>query len=217
MNGDTPEQPSVPSSASPSPDEPRQSASDRHPTEEPHSPWNYSGVAAPSSVREYAQAPTANPYSNRSIEVEWTASEFIAHSKGVEWFVALGIVTVVVDVLLYFWARDVFTVVIITIMAVLFGVVAARKPRVVQYRINSNGLLIGQKFFAYANFRAFAVIDDGPFSTLMFIPAKRLMPPISVYYEPDDEERILSVLGQYLPMEHGEHDFVDRLTRRIRF
>lgn len=211
MNGDKPEQSPVPPAASTEPD----AASDLQPDKEPDSPWSYNSAA--SSAYQQPQARTANPYSTPVFEVSWTASEFIAHSKSPRWFVMLGVATVVVDVLLYLWTRDIFTVVIITVMAGLFGFMAGRKPRVIEYKINGNGLFIGAKFFPYASFRSFAIIDDGPFSTLMFMPAGRFMPPVSVYYEPKDEERIMNVLGNYLPMEHGEHDLVDRLARRIRF
>lgn len=213
MNGDEPEKRTTdPAQASTDPQEPQRPPA----APEPDSPWQYKAAdSQPASMADDTQPQTAP--SNAAADVTWTASEFIAHNKGIGWYLALGACTIVLDVLLFLWTRDVFTAVVLPVFAILFGIIAARKPRVMEYRLNGNGLFIGGRFYPYNDFKSFSIMDEGAFSSIMFLPVRRFMPSVSVYYEPKDEERVLQVLAQYLPMEHREHDLADKLARRIRF
>ncbi len=49
------------------------------------------------------------------------------------------------------------------------------------------------------------------------MPLKRFMPPITLYYPPDQEDAVINALAAYLPHEDRTHDPVDRLMRKIRF
>jgi hypothetical protein len=102
-------------------------------------------------------------------------------------------------------------------MAILLGVVAGRKPRVMDYKLDNGGLTIGETFHPYGEFRSFAIMEDGAFLSITFLPLKRFMPPVSVYYSPEDQEKITDVLSHHLPMEMRQRDAVDRFSRRIRF
>jgi hypothetical protein len=175
--------------------------------------WQYTQDApAPAAAPNVPSMPAYVPQ-----EVEWTASEFVAHNKGTGWFAALGAGSVVLAALVYLLTRDLISAIIIIVVALLLGVSGGRKPRILHYRINDSGLAIGDKFYAYSEFKSFSVMEEGAFSSVMFIPLKRFMPPISIYYEPTDEERIVEVIAYFLPMENREHDVLDNLVRRIRF
>ena len=43
------------------------------------------------------------------------------------------------------------------------------------------------------------------------------MPPLSIYYPPDQEDEIVNVLGMFLPYADAKNDPFDRLMARIRF
>ncbi len=43
------------------------------------------------------------------------------------------------------------------------------------------------------------------------------MPPLSVYFDPADETKVVSLLGGQLPLEEGGLDAVEKLARRLRF
>jgi hypothetical protein len=184
----------------------------------PESPWQYrsSAPSQPAPAATFNQQSGTQVYDGPS-EVTWSASEFIAHNKGIGWFVALAAVTVAIDIALYLLIKDVLTAVVVPVFAILFGITAARKPRVMEYRLNGVGLYIGSRFYPYGEFKSFSIQEDGAFASIVFSPLKRFMPPTSIYFGPDDEDKIFAVLSQHLPMEHLEHDFVDRLSRRIRF
>lgn len=189
------------------------------PSPDADSPWQYrTENAAPAPARQTGLTNAQPlPQAPEGIEAVWSASEFIDHDKNLSWYLILGGVTLVIDVILYFWTHDFVSIVAVTIMAALLGVMASRKPRVLSYRLDDAGLTVGNVFHPYAEFRSFAIIEDGALQSITFLPAKRFLPPISVFYAPEDEARITDVLAQYLPMEMRRQDAIDRLSRRIRF
>jgi hypothetical protein len=51
----------------------------------------------------------------------------------------------------------------------------------------------------------------------VFTPLQRFSPLTTIYYDPNDEERIVDLLANRLPMEERKRDAIDRLMWRIRF
>lgn len=149
--------------------------------------------------------------------VTWTASEFVAHDKSAGWYAMLAVVAVVLATLIYILTKDVVSVVVVIIAGLLLGIYGAHKPRQLEYRIDKQGVGIGQKYHGYNEFKSFSVVPEGAFSSIIFMPLKRFALPITIYYAPNDEERILAFLSDQLPFEEYRHDAVDKLMRNIRF
>lgn len=150
-------------------------------------------------------------------DVEWTASEYVAHQKGPFWYVIFGAGGLVVAAGIYLITHDVFSVVVISILAGILGYYSSRTPRVLTYRLDHAGLTIANKFHPYGEFKSFAVVDEGAFSSIVFASLKRFMPPVSIYFAPDDEQRVTEMLASHLPMQPADRDGFDRLMRSIRF
>jgi hypothetical protein len=149
--------------------------------------------------------------------VSWTASEYIAHNKGLSWFVLLGIVLFAAAALLYVLTKEIVTSVMVSVAGITFGVFAARSPRVLEYTIDSRGVSIGQKLYPYTELKSFDVTEEGPLPAILLEPLKRFLPPITVFYDQNEEQAILEVLGSYLPHQEKKPDAVDKLMRHIRF
>lgn len=180
--------------------------------------WEYkSENVTPSTSPQESPRPMSQPAGAQGESVTWTASEFVAHNKGMGWYGVLALAAGALAAVAYLLTKDVVSSAIIIIVGILFGVSATRKPRILNYKVDSSGLTIGQKFYPYAEFKSFSVMEEGAFSSIMFLPLKRFMPPINIYYDPADEDKITLVLSQHLPVEHRTHDVVDRFLGRIRF
>lgn len=150
-------------------------------------------------------------------EVSWTASEYIDHAKGPNWFIMFGLGLAVLVIATYFVSKDILASVLIGVAGMTFGVFAARQPRVLEYRLSSSGVTIGPKFYSFTEFKSFSVMDEGALQSILLTPLKRFMPPLTIYYAPNDEAMILDKLADYLPVEQREHDLTDRLAKRLRF
>ena len=149
--------------------------------------------------------------------VTWTASEFIAHDKSAGWYLMLAAGSLLLAGLVYLITRDFISVGVVIAAGLLLAIYGSHQPRQLEYTVNQQGIGIGQKHYAYDEFSSFAVVSEGTVSGLVFMPLRRFALPITIYYAPEDEEKIINVLADRLPLEEHRLDAVDRLTRRIRF
>lgn len=149
--------------------------------------------------------------------ISWHASEYVEHQKAPGWYMILGLAALVIVVVVYLLTKDILSTVVIGIGAVLFGMVAARPPRTLDFVINSSGISIAGKLYSYEMFKTFSIIEDGAIHSIQLLPLKRFMPPLSLYYPPEQEDAVIQTLSMYVPYQDAGHDMFDRLMSRIRF
>lgn len=149
--------------------------------------------------------------------IRWTASEFIHHEKSLDWYLALAVIDIVVAAITYLVLHDMVTTVVVIIAGISLGFYAGWKPNQKTYTLSASGLTIGQRFYGYDEFQAFSKVEEGAFSGIQLTPLKRFSAPVNMYYDPKDEEVILGILGDRLPMQEAKHDLMDNLIKRIRF
>ena len=164
-------------------------------------------------------SPHASPGSTTPVgdAVSWTASEYVAHPKNSGWYAGLIGFTLLVAVAVYLATSDIFSTIIIVVLGVIVGVFAARQPNVLEYKLDAAGIHIGQRSYAYSTFKSFSLVADGPFGHISLSPLRRFMPPLAIHYAPEDEDKIIDVLADYLPYEEPKRDIVEGISRRVRF
>jgi hypothetical protein len=177
-------------------------------SEEPASQWQFRNEESPESQ-------SAAP--ERHDPVEWTASEYIAHEKGLSWYVLLGLAIVAFAAIVYGVTGELISSVVIVVMGIAFGAFAARQPQELNYSLDNDALHVGGRSYGYSQFKSFTIVDEGPIHSIMLMPLQRFMPPLSVYYAPEDEDKIANALSSYLPYEDRKQDVVDRIMRKVRF
>ncbi len=164
------------------------------------------------------QAATATDKTpNDGLSFSWTASEYIDHKQGFAWFVALAVATVLLAVGLWLLSGDYFGSGIIITLGVVVGIFARRSPRQLKYEVSGDGLKIEEKLYPFNLFKTFSVVQDGILTSIDLTPIKRFMPPVSAYFDPGDQDKILAVLEEHLPYEEKTLDRIESLTRRLRF
>jgi hypothetical protein len=187
---------------------------------EPDEPAEPGVVVAPEGETAAGPLPAAPPpetVQGDDNSISWTASEYVAHDKSPGWYLALMIGAAGLSVLIYLMTHDFISVGVVLISALLIGSYGSRRPRQLEYRVDQHGIAIGGKNYSYRQFRYFSVVPEGAFSSMVFIPLSRFALPLSIYYAPEDEEKILAVLSDHLPFEPEHRDPIDNLMRRIRF
>ena len=150
-------------------------------------------------------------------DVVWSASAFIHHERGASWYAALFIGALALIAIVYVISKDMITVIIFAVLAGAIAALARRKPGNVDYRVASNGVQIDQKFYGYELFKSFSLTQDSGIKTVILNPLKRFMPPISMFYPPENEDQIVGIISSVLPEEKPTGEAIDRLARRLRF
>jgi hypothetical protein len=165
----------------------------------------------------YANPDDAPAFHGTEEPIHWTATEFVAHQKSMNWYLALTGVIAVLAFIAFWLTPDPISSAVIVICGILFGVYAGHKPRELEYSIDSATLTIGSRHFPLAQFRSFTVVKESVATSITLLPLKRFAPALTLYFDPEDEQPIVDTLSQRLPLEDRSHDPVDRLMRRIRF
>lgn len=186
------------------------------PAAQPQPPTAQPSVVQPPAPSASPPAPAATVSSDGNA-ISWTASEYLIHHKSSGWYIALGGITAALAILIWLVTEDIVSVVVVSIVGLVFGIGASRQPRVLDYRVDEQGLHMGNKTYAYEEFKSFSVLVEESLSSILLIPLKRFMPGVSIYYPPEQELAIAQVLGLYLPHEERKPDMVDRLMHKVRY
>jgi cbb3-type cytochrome oxidase subunit 3 len=187
--------------------------------QEDNTPWEYkpdgSGPPEDSGGDEPAEpeAPSKKPPHS----VAWQAPEFIEHDHGAGWFLLLIFTTLIFAGITYWISHgSIFGTGIMIVLGGILWAYARQKPGQAQYEISASGISVNNKVYKYSDFKSFTIFREGPLSIVNLFPLKRFMPPVSAYFDPKDEKKIVDVLGNYLPYEDRQLDSIDRLSRRLR-
>lgn len=164
---------------------------------------------------QYQQAATSPIPKPEEQEVQWTASEFIAHEKSFGWYALFLLGALVLAAIIYLLTRDKVSTAVVPAVAIILLIAANRKPRVLDYAVTEHGLTIGPRTYLYMEFKSFSVMRQEAFPSIMLMPMRRFMPPISIYYDPQDEDRIVQAIAAYLPFEEHQRDLFDQLVDRL--
>jgi hypothetical protein len=180
-------------------------------------------AAAPSQYVGEAlnEAPAAQPElatdDREEQPIAWEASEYVHHEKNTGWFMVLVVATLLLATFAFVVMKSFTFALLVCVMAVAIVIFARRPPRILRYSLTAQGLDIDGRHYSYHDFRAFAVVQDGPLYSILLIPVKRFMPSVTVYFPEEHGEAIVDFLGQILPMEEHGLDLMEQLARRLRF
>jgi hypothetical protein len=150
-------------------------------------------------------------------EVRWQASEFIDHQKSAGWFLLLAFGAVIGAMLMYLITNSIFSTVIVVLAVLTFGMTAKQRPQTLTYVISATALQVGDKKYQFDDFRTFSIQQEGALYSVFLEPIRRFMPPVSIYFDPADGEKIFDILASHIPHTERKPDPIENLMRRIRF
>ena len=111
----------------------------------------------------------------------WSALEYEEKERSKDWFWALGII-VVTSSLASIIFENYFFAALLTLSGFLLGFFAVKKPDLVTYELNSQGLVIRNRLYPYENIKSFWIqIDMGGeinLKPILFIHSERVFMPI---------------------------------------
>ena len=110
-----------------------------------------------------------------------------------------------------------FSLAVVAVMAVAVLVYASKQPRVLSYILDDDGISIDSKLYPYSQFRSFAVIEDVAWHAIDLEPTQRFMPRLTIMFDSDDFQPIVNVLSKKMIEVHRQPDWVERLTRYLKF
>lgn len=149
--------------------------------------------------------------------ISWSASEYIQHHKSASWYLSLTSGGLVLVGLILLITRDLFASIAVLLALATLGIYAGRKPATKQFTISEQGVNVDDTLYQYDMFRSFSVVEEGGIDSIWLKPLKRFSPMVVMYFSPEDEQKIVDMLANFLPNEQRELDNIDKLSKRMRF
>jgi hypothetical protein len=144
---------------------------------------------------------------------QWIVEEYDRHIRGTLWHVltiSVGIILVI-----YALATDNFLFAIIIILsAIILFLQSAVEPSKVPFAITDLGVVLGNRFYNYNEFRAFYMIYNQETQTLFFDTKAALRPDLRIPMSDQDPMEIRDTLQAVLDEDlEKEEPLADRAAR----
>ncbi len=149
--------------------------------------------------------------------VTWKSAEYMTHTKTSQWYIVFLVCTFLVAGLILLLTREWLASITILIVGASAGFFASRPPSERQYEINEHEVKIDQRSFPLESFKSFSVVEEGTQDSIWLKPVKRFAPFQIIYFHAEDEQRIIDILGLFLPHEERELDHLDLLSKKLKF
>lgn len=130
----------------------------------------------------------------RDYNISWQEYEYEFYEKSIDWFWALGIITISVAITAIVLNNLLFALLII-VGSIALSIYAVREPDLVYYEINQRGVMVGNHLYPYSSLDSFWINHNGEKSELLISSKKLLMPHIVI---PINEEVDTELLRDYL-------------------
>lgn len=85
----------------------------------------------------------------------------------------------------------------------------------IKYTLSGKGLMEGEKFYGYEDYKSFGVLKDEGNFAIVLVPRKRFSTVVTIYFPEEKGEEIVDMFGARLPMEEVKLDFLDKLVRML--
>ena len=152
-----------------------------------------------------------------NVYLSWEAEEYEHLPKQNWWFVALGIVTLLLAVVAVFM-QNYFFALFIAVAGLTVAVFAKQKPRKVRFSVVSDGMEIGSRLYHFEDLSSFWIFYDPPLFKELSIKSKKIfMPYIRAPLGETDPEKIREILLKFLPEEKQNESFISLLSRVVGF
>lgn len=146
----------------------------------------------------------------------WEAFEHAHSPKEKDWFWALGIVSVTLACVAFFFGNILFGILII-IAGGTFGIVATKAIDLVEFSITNDGIRVNDHVYTYDTFRNFAIVERSFEPPLLVCDMHTLLSPhlyipLSEEIEPDTVRELLSKhlteIQRTIPFSHTLTEFL---------
>lgn len=131
------------------------------------------------------------------LSLKWQAPEYHHYERSTDWYWAVGIITVCLIALSFFFGNPLLGVLIL-LSAIILIYFVFRVPNMIDYEINNRGIIVGKELLPYKTLEAFWIETRAHEPKLILKSKKTLQPLIVIPIHEDSVDDIGSVLNQFV-------------------
>jgi hypothetical protein len=140
---------------------------------------------------------------------QWQIPEYMEHVRSTRWYIVMVALAVILIIYSIFTANFLFALVIILIVFIVF-LKSYAPPRILDFQITDEGLVLGNQFYAYSKIKSFYVIYKPPAVKKVFFDLKGFSPSLSIWLDDMSplpiREKLLEHLEEDLEKERQSTD-----------
>ncbi|TSD03149.1 MAG: Uncharacterized protein Athens071416_210 [Parcubacteria group bacterium Athens0714_16] len=145
-------------------------------------------------------------------KISWSAQEFEYKEKSIDWFWAVWIVSIGLAVLSIFLDNLLFAIIVV-LGAFTLSLQSVKKPRMIEFETNDEGVIIDKKLYLYNTLESFWIIGK---EKKAIIKSKKLVVPFLILPLENTDQRYLReyLLGHIKEEEMSEpmaHAIMEKL------
>ena len=150
-------------------------------------------------------------------EIEWQAPAFEFREKTPDWYWSLGLLTVAIFIATIVVHNFLFGFIVL-LSGFSLALYGAKKPETVTFKIDSEGIKIGNKIYDYKNLKCFWIDSHPPYRNNILIESKKpLMPQLTMPLGNVDQKKIKEFLTRFIGEKEINEPIAITLARIIGF
>lgn len=145
-------------------------------------------------------------------EVTWRAAEYEYVEKNVIWYLGVGVAGFIL-VLLALWQKNFFFAVFIAIAAAVLIAMGRKRPQVVEFMVNEEGVMIGKRFFLFEQFQSFSLRERPErLHELVLVKKTAVAPFIKIPVDARAAAQMRELLTTKLPEAEYQESLLDLIA-----
>lgn len=135
--------------------------------------------------------------------IHWTGYEFEYKERTADWFWAVGIIFVCITIVSFLYGNAIFGLFIL-LSGIMVLINSNKPPRLINYELTTNGLMIDDKLYPYIDFKTFWVTESKFDSPKLLLRTNKITNPIYIItIETDyvDPKAVRDFLLDHIPEE----------------
>lgn len=150
-------------------------------------------------------------------KISWEALEYEYREKTPDWFWILGLVslTLVISAIIY---KNILFAALVIVGSFTMALYAARKPKLIKFEINQNGVTIKNSLYPYKYLHSFCPREDARGRKIIFQSKKTTMPHFSVPVPANTNfENIKALLLEHIPEDDHPESLSEVIMDKLGF
>ena len=136
----------------------------------------------------------------------WEFLEHEQHERSKRWYIISALLIIAIFVYAYFDQNPLLAVIVILAL-ITFIIGELRGPGYHTFAITEDGIIVGQRFFAYEDLRNFYIIYQPPDVKMLYLSPRHFFTPrIGIPLEDQDPVAIREILRTFIPEDLEKED-----------
>ncbi len=153
----------------------------------------------------------------RDIYVAWEAPEYERFPKGRLWFLMLGLITLALAAVAFYYSNY-FFILFIVVAGMLVGWFGVREPKKMHFAVTSEGVRFENRIYLFDDLKSFWIFNEPPLFKELSVESKKMfIPYLRAPLGNADPDKIREALIKFLPEEKQKESFITIISHLARF